>query len=1234
MIHAAARRQQQAADPGRSTWLSANAGSGKTRVLTDRVARLLLEGVDPQRILCLTYTKAAASEMQNRLFARLGKWAMLADDRLDAQLAELGLGDAFAGAGEGAEALRRQARRLFARAIETPGGLKIQTIHSFCASLLRRFPLEAGVTPQFVEIEERAARLLREAVVEDIAAGARAGVVAGLARHWTGEDFAALTEEVARHRAAFARPLDAGAARRAFGLPPGLDAARLVAEVFSGGEADLMRLLLPALAGGGVRDQEAGRRLAALRADRPGLADLELLEGVLLTGRAAKEPFTAKIGSFPGKAAQKAFPAMAELEALMARVQDARPRRLALTAAERTAALHAFAAVFLPEYERRKAARGWLDFDDLIGRAARLLTDPAAAQWVLFRLDGGIDHILVDEAQDTSPEQWRVIELLAQEFSAGQGAREVRRTIFVVGDRKQSIYSFQGADLAVFERMQEDFRARLAGVGVALQVLTLDHSFRSAVPVLAAVDRTLAGQAGLGGPPSHLAYWEDLPGRVDLWPLVEHEEAPEPAEWYEAVDHVGTTHPDARLADALAAELARLVAAGAPIPDRGAPGGARAITAGDVLVLVRRRSTLFHELIRACKQAGLPVAGADRLKLAGEMAIRDLGALLSFLVTPQDDLSLAGVLRSPLFGWTEDDLYRLAQPRPAELWEALRKEREAHAATLEILDDLRRQVDFLRPYELIDRMLTFHGGRRRLIARLGEEAEDGIDALLAQALSYERLEVPSLSGFVTWLASGEVEVKRQMDAAGGRLRVMTVHGAKGLEAPVVILPDAGPRRPRSTAQILVSDGLPLWAGATGAEPARLEAARAELARAQQEEDRRLLYVAMTRAQEWLIVAGSAGREARSAPCWHDLVAAGLRAAGGEEGPGGAGEAGEAGPGARPETAGATGPGEGAGADAAGPDGTESGQAGANRPETAAARGANGADAGTGSGGTGPGGAGAAGGAGPGALRLDRVTFPTGEGLSLHRGDWPTAAVGPAPPPPPAPPPLEPWVLAPAPLPGEPERPLSPSALGGAKALVGEAAPGLDEEAARERGTRLHRLLEHLPLRPAADWARFGRDLLAGADPRPTEAEMAALIDEAAAVLSAPDLAPFLAPGALAEVGISGPLAALGGRRILGTIDRLIVAPDRVRAVDFKSNAVVPDTPAMVPEGILRQMGAYRAALAALYPGRAVEVALFWTRTGRLMPLPAPLVAAALDRAGQERVGQDRVPDGGGRDGAE
>lgn len=1107
----ASEAQFRAARPDASTWLAANAGSGKTKVLTDRVARLLLKGVQPQHILCLTYTKAAASEMQNRLFKRLGEWAMLDDAALIAALTDLG--EVSTGPAELA-----QARTLFARAIETPGGLKIQTIHSFCASLLRRFPLEAGVSPQFAEMDDRAGQLLRAEIMEDFAEGPQAELLDALTRHVSDSDFETLTAAVCQRRADFAEPVDRNGLLELFGLPEGFDEAALEALVFLGGEAELLQATRTMLAEGGTTDQRAADKLAGI--SEPTLADLPVLESVFLTGAGAKEPFTAKIGKFPTKKLREANVALMDrLEPLMRRVEDARARRLALTAVRKSHDLHRFAAAFLPEYERRKQLRGWLDFDDLILKARQLLNDPGVAAWVLYRLDGGIDHILVDEAQDTSPVQWDVIEKLAQEFTAGEGARsDVERTIFVVGDKKQSIYSFQGADPDAFDRMQKEFGRRLAETGAGLQDASLDFSFRSSAAILKLVDLVFRDSARAGFRPDalHHAFKSDLPGRVDLWPVVEKVEDDEDPDWTSPVDRPSSRHHTVILAERIAQSIKQMIADGVTIPEDGDSPGSfcrRPVQAGDFLILVQRRSDLFSEIIRACKNAELPIAGADRLKVGAELAVKDIAALLRFLALPEDSLSLAEALKSPLFGWSEQALFDLAHRREDRyLWPALRARAAEFPETMAVLNDLRANADFLRPFDLIERILTRHGGRQQLLGRLGTEAEDGINALLSQALAYERTDVPSLTGFLVWMQTDDLEIKRQMGAAGNMIRVMSVHGSKGLEAPIVILPDTGKRRAPSDAEIMLAGGTPVWRLPKEQMPAAMQEAREAAQEKLQNERLRLLYVALTRAEKWLIVA-AAGDVGEAGDSWYRMVETAMKDGGAAE------------------------------------------------------------------------------------CDLNGQT-----GLRLHHGDWdglplvvpPTAETVTHSLPELFRKPAAPYVA--------PAAAISPSDLGGAKALPGEQ--GLDEDAAKSRGSRLHLLLEHLPGQPNESWPQLAQNLLQDA------ADGAELLAEAQAVLNQPALAPVFAAEALAEVPLS---ADLDGVRIHGVIDRLIVTPDRVLAVDFKSNATVPASPQHCPEGLLRQMGAYAHALAQIYPDRAVETALLWTRTAELMPLPHDLVTAALRR---------------------
>ncbi len=1105
----ATKRQVQAARPNVSTWLSANAGSGKTRVLTDRVARLLLQGVSPENILCLTYTKAAATEMQNRLFERLGSWAMQPDDALRRALDEMGVDDVID------DHALRQARTLFAKAIETPGGLKIQTIHSFCGAVLRQFPREAGVSPQFLAIDERVIKQLCHEILETLASeGDDLGVISDMTGLTSDRDLPRVVQAILAKRDILAQPRDPRDIFQHFGLDDVVDPIADIQAHFDADDLRLVRDLVAILSKQTGNDLTAARKLQHIT--KIDTAAIVTFEDVFLNGLTGKNPLAPKIDSFPKKST-RAGPAAAlidDLNDLMQRVRVYYDRRRAISDAYQAVTLHRFAGVFLARYAREKQLRGWLDFEDLILKTRDLLNTPAVAEWVLYRLDGGIDHILVDEAQDTSPAQWNVIEHLAQEFTTGQGARSnTNRTIFVVGDKKQSIYSFQGADPDEFDRMRDVFQQRLDAISHPFQPLTLDFSFRSSAAILRVVDAVFDGRgsSGFSSDSVHRAFNTELPGRVDLWPVIDAQKQADDQDWETPIDRPAPSDHRVILAENIADEIDRMIKSGTLIPDKNGP---RPVRAGDFLILVQRRKEMFSEIIRACKSKGLPMAGADRLNLQSELAVRDLIALLSFLVTPEDDFSLATILKSPLFGWDEQRLFTLAHYRSEKyLWAAMRAAPNTYAAELAVLNDLRGQTDFLRPYDLLERVLIKHQGRKRWVGRVGAECIDGIDALLEQALTYEQTEVPSLTGFISWFSSDDLQIKRQMDANSDQIRVMSVHGSKGLESPIVILPDTGKREVRIKDTVIKSDEMVVWKSNAENRAATVEHAVAERQDVETYERDRLLYVAMTRAEKWLIVA-AAGDLGGTPPSWYEQIAIGMDKSG--------------------------------------------------------------------------------------AFDCD---FPTGVGKRVQHLDWPTPTAT-------TPPQqtlnpsgseadqtLAPWVDTAAPAPVAQRVSLSPSDLGGAKALGGDLGQSMD--AAMLFGSQVHILLEHLPNHPQSDWDHIAADLLAGAgyDPDPDA------IRQAKSVITAPALQYLFAADVLAEVAVSAPLDQVGDLPIYGVIDRLVIAPDHVQVVDFKSNATVPATADEIPLGIVRQMAAYGLAMQAIYPDRQVRCAIVWTATATVMEIP-------------------------------
>ena len=864
--------QRIASDPAVSAFVTASAGSGKTKLLTDRLLRLMLAGTPPGRIQCLTFTKAAAAEMAVRLQRRLGQWVTLGDDDLADELAKLQVAPA-------PDTLTR-ARALFADVLDVPGSMRIGTIHAFCQSLLRRFPLEAGLSPQFDLVEEPEARVERDRAREDELARADPAVLAVLAGAMTADQFglriAALVAGAPRlgDRLQLPAPARLAALRRALRARFDTEAAVLADAVVWDdaavlGAASVMHAKgAPGTARKGAELLDWLRLSPSLRAEH-----WPVWRDYFLTGEG--EP--RKGGGFvKGKLADTEPGLVPVMLAEADRILAADGQVAALRIAAATDDLLSLAGPILSRYASRKRDRALLDYSDLIGRTDALLRDPGAA-WVLFKLDGGIDHLLLDEVQDTAPDQWRIAHTLSEEFFTGAGARDARRTFFAVGDPKQSIFSFQGADPTEFERSRDRMRRRVQDSGAVWRDVPLDVSFRSATPVLDLVDAVFADEDATPGVRQagglhHVAARVGQAGRAELWPLAPRSDTVERAPW--TVPDANETQVSAaqRLADALARRIAALI--GTDLPSR-----RRTVAAGDILVLLRRRDAFARALVRALKAADVPVAGLDRLDLQAQSAVQDLLALCDTLLLPEDDLSLACVLTSPLGGLDDDDLIRLTENHTGPLWETLRAragEDARWAACVAMLSGLLARADHISPHALLSEALGEWGGRARLLARLGPEAAEPVDELLGSTLTYAAVNPPSLQGFLHWLRRSGTEVKREPEGAGNAVRVMTSHGAKGLQAPVVILPDTTGMPPADDPFTWMRDPAtgaewPVWRPTAERSCPALDLAREGVKADGIAEHNRLLYVALTRAEDVLIVCGWSTKKPLDERCWYRRV---------------------------------------------------------------------------------------------------------------------------------------------------------------------------------------------------------------------------------------------------------------------------------------------------------------------------------------------------------------------------
>ncbi|WP_162919001.1 double-strand break repair helicase AddA [Taklimakanibacter deserti] len=875
-LNVASDEQRLASNPLRSVWVAANAGSGKTHVLIDRVIRLMLSGTAPDKILCITFTKAAAAEMASRLHGRLSDWVTLADAELARHIGAMGHQEVTA------DTLKR-ARELFTLALETPGGLKIQTIHAFCERLLQLFPVEAGVVPGFEVMDERSSAELLDQARRSIIAAAETGGDPALRRivaRAQADAFDELLRTILVKRSDLS--VDLGYLRRQLGLRPNDTAATAEAEFFAIDPVLYDRMIVTLEASSGAADQKSARALRRIKA-----FDLDAFEDLFLTkGRKPKAP-----SSIASKKLRTAAPWLAEaIDAEMARVLALFSKRSALVMMEATEALVDVAARIIAEYERLKRLYGRYDFEDLILRTRRLLVEQVSSAWVLYKLDGGIDHILVDEAQDTSPAQWQIVKVLAEEFFAGKGARSgVMRTLFVVGDRKQSIFSFQGADPAAFEEAHLYFKARISEDEGGLGNVALNVSYRSTATVLKAVDDVFENEIARRGlvvknetDIVHEAVRRGYAGRVELWPVMLKDEKPEHDPWLVPVDRIDRNHPARKLAHRIAETIAGWLREKRQITALGRP-----VRPSDILILVRSRNDFFTSMLRELNRLRVPVAGADRVTLNEHIAIQDLLALGQFIVLPEDDHALACLLKSPLIrhpedrAFNDDDLFALAESRGRQsLWRRL----EDSAALRPVCARLRRWMAISAqesPFGFYARVLgeDMPSVRQNILSRLGPEAVDLIDAFLNLALDYEQRETPSLQGFLHWFTSADTEIRRDMDQASDVVRIMTVHGAKGLEAPIVFLPDTcsmpDDRNEVQPLMIPAPEGkvVPFWRFGGGVEAPGVTALRNLLREQRMDEYRRQLYVALTRARDELYICGYTTDEAPKSQSWYALVEA-------------------------------------------------------------------------------------------------------------------------------------------------------------------------------------------------------------------------------------------------------------------------------------------------------------------------------------------------------------------------
>jgi len=1152
-VHPLHGNQMKAVAPDETVWLSASAGTGKTQVLSSRVLRLLLKpGVEPSQILCLTFTKAGATEMAARIKGTLAQWVRLSETQLFSRLEAIGA--------PSDKATIARARTLFASVLDCPGGgLRIDTIHAFSQWLLAAFPHEAQLTPGTRPMEDRERAVLARQVLADLLVEAERAPLGDPQLLSAMEDLSLRMGPDAVE----AYLLRCAQAREAWFGTGAFDNANMRERVLQllGLPADADEAHVIALCSDDAFDVQSLRQCSAINAEwstKTGLAAADAIARWLVADARRRadtldelaDVFLTKTGSMrASKSQEKIDPAYADYAArVVETIAQVRDMRSLLALAERLVPALRLGRAFALAWEDAKQREGLIDFDDQIRQAAALLNQSTLSDWIRYKLDRRFDHILVDEAQDTNAAQWEIIRALTGDFFAGEGQHgNVMRTLFVVGDYKQAIFRFQGTSPENFEAARKRVEVEMADAAQnaamlrsnkrpgTLQNLGLEQSFRTASPVLDFVDRAIdhIGPQSFGLSEDRVQHrGQDRAGHVALWRPVGLIDDADPMDDQDESAEGWLSKPDRRLAENIAQQIRQWT------DPKGegfqlVKGEKRRAEPGDIMVLVRKRRDLAGLIVARLHAHGVAVAGVDRLRLGAPLAVRDLVAALRFAAQPLDDLNLACLLVSPLIGWSQEQLLHHGYRPEAEdrtkrpaLWNHLRRSPEPEAiAVCDQLRELLGKADFDPPQALLHWLLTGPWqGRRKLIARLGREANDPIDELINAAQAYVATATPSLVGFLHWFDAGEGELKREADNAEGLVRVMTVHGSKGLQSPIVILADAtgNPDTSRSGGVSLPDPrdpenrSVPLPGLAREERVGRIADEIEKASQADREEHWRLLYVAMTRAEEALFIGGALGAREKepAADSWY--------------------------------------------------------------------------------------------------ARL-RALFGTGEEVAdpiwsgrLEWGDPPAPmpAIG-APPELPLAETLPPWLMRPPPAEPRPPKPLAPSRAAEEDVPDPPFPPGSGGDAAR-RGTLIHKLLERLPDVSAPQRETAGRRWLDRNARDMPEADREGMLASALDVIGDPQWSELFSPASLAEVPIA---ATVGDRVLAGTIDRLLVAPDRVRVVDFKTARRPPETLAGIPRSTVRQMAAYVLALEGTYPGRRIEAAVLYTSAPRLIVIPDDVIAA-------------------------
>ncbi len=1141
--------QNKASNPKASVWVGASAGSGKTKVLTDRILKLLLsdehgqQACAPHKILALTFTKAAASEMSLRINSRLSEWATMDLDGEKGLISSLQNLLGYIPT----ETQIESARQLFAQVIDVPGGLKIMTIHSFCQAILGRFSLEADIVPGFKPLEENQAKeFIQKAkqrvftIAKEEKASPLSNALNNIILAQNEEQFDLLLTNIMSERRQFKKILEKNfgidglytALCNALDVPAGKNEEQYLLQACADDQFDKGGLwdAVKALSTGKKTDIENSEKIQSwLELDQTQrLINVNEYMSVYLTN----ENTIRSTSRFPTKTIKDNFPDTVDVLTTEAhRILHLKEQLKSIRITNMTRDLFLIADYVLNEYQRLKEKSNALDFDDLIIRTLDLLTGNTPSMkhldvaldvspWIRYKLDQGIDHILVDEAQDTNPEQWQIIQALSDDFFDNQ-EDDINRTLFVVGDQKQSIFSFQRASPEKFQEMQVWFEEKILNAQKDFDRINFNVSFRSVNAVLDLVDNIFTDPAlrkGLDDEQiEHKAFRYTQAGHVELWPIFKPEEKQDIDPWTPPINITESSSGAAKMADHIGQKIAEWLDNKEFLKSHDRP-----IEAGDIMILLRSRNAFVDQLVRALKTRNVPVSGVDRMILNEQLPVQDLCAVAQFGLLPEDDLNLACLLKSPLIGWSEDDLFNACYDRKRKsLWQNIKDNNNDDLVTW--LENIIQYAGIQKPYEFFSGVLNTPcpanniSGLSAIKKRLGDESLDPIYEFLNSTLAFEKENIATLQNFLQDHLNNQSQIKREMEEAGTAVRIMTVHGAKGLQAPIVILPDtvrtsSSVKPTRILWPHKTNDALPYFYPKSDDLPNVLHPLSDAIKEKDDEEYRRLLYVALTRAEERLYIGGYQGKKAPLPNCWYNYIKQGFD--------------------------------------------------NFSDLETIEENG----------------------------LEIKRYTNPatdkpdkskTAETQSVQEiSDAPS------------------WLFAPIkeePFPPRPLRPSRPSE---------SDSPALSPlQSSHEyrflRGNIIHKLLQILPDLPQENRAQAAQKYVCQPAHGLDDNVQNEIIEETLHILENEEFSEIFGQDSLAEVPVTG---LMGNRIISGQIDRLLVTEDTVYIIDYKTNRPPPSDEKDVPLIYKNQMQAYADVMRKIYPKREIKCALVWTNNATLMPI--------------------------------